>query len=96
MAQNPTQSAPSTGPNDHNQKSLHQSVASNESSEATTQQQNTVNAQQPSAIGIQQPDSTSLPTITNENGKRTLDEDDMTGGNDFKRLNTSGPPALKT
>jgi hypothetical protein len=32
---------------------------------------------------------------TNENGKRPLGNDDM-GGNDFKRLSTTGPPALTT
>jgi hypothetical protein len=93
--QHQAQHVSGTEPNDSNQKQLHQSPVNNESSGAAVQPQPTAVVQQPSE-NTQQSGSSNPTTNTNENGKRPLDEDDMAGGNEFKRLNASGPPALKT
>jgi len=53
------------------------------------------NMQQAPSPSMQQGHN-STPPVMNENGKRPLEDDDMSGGNDFKRLGTSGLPALKT
>ncbi|KFZ05115.1 hypothetical protein V501_08659 [Pseudogymnoascus sp. VKM F-4519 (FW-2642)] len=90
------QNVPGTESNESHQKLLHQSAVNTESVGATAQPQPIAVAHQSSEITTQQPGSSNPTTNTNENGKRPLDEEDLAGGNEFKRLNASGPPALKT